>query len=114
MSHSTGAVRFEDGEVMYYEYDGTADIVCSALGTREEVSENWRKPQNDRTCSCGKKSEPVEIMSTYGGGFYWNGMACRKCKSITGGYAPYGYGYEESDAELPKIHDGYPDWFPKI
>lgn len=29
MGHSIGAIRFSDGTIRYYEYNGTSDIVLS-------------------------------------------------------------------------------------
>ena len=44
MSHTTGALRFKDGLIRFYEYDGTVDLVLSHhYETVEEVSENWCK-----------------------------------------------------------------------
>jgi len=93
-----GAVRFSDGLILYYEYNGTSDIACSSLKkTRGEVERDWRSANNQATCSCGR-SEPVELMSYYGGGFSWEGKACRYCMAITDGRVP-----EET-------YDGIPDW----
>jgi hypothetical protein len=82
MSHATGALKFKDGTIRYYEYDGTADVVLSHhYATTEEVSENWRKGEW-LNCNCGKE-EPVSIFTQYGGGYYIDGKACKNCNSVT-------------------------------
>ena len=65
MSHASGKVKFEDGTILHFEYDGTSDIVCNCLyHSQEEMSNNWRKrPRN--ICTCGK-DESVEIATIYG------------------------------------------------
>lgn len=107
MSHAIGAVKFEDNSILYYEYNGTCDIVLPKLRqTREEVWDNWRKWE-DAPClhpdNC--QAEPVEIMSTYGGSFYWNGRACKKCMAITSGLNVVELGEGEE-------RDGRPIWCP--
>ena len=43
MSHAYGFVRFSSSEVLFYEYDGTADVVIPRLHeTCQGVSDNWR------------------------------------------------------------------------
>ena len=81
MSHATGALKFEDGTIRYYEYDGTSDIVLSHhYETTQEVSDNWRNG-TWLNCECGKE-EPVSIFTSYGGGYYIDGMACKHCNSV--------------------------------
>lgn len=81
MSHSIGAIKFNDGSIRYYEYDGTSDIVLSChYSTCEEVFDNWRNQPNNH-CKCGKE-EDVSIFSSYGRGFYFLGKACRFCYSV--------------------------------
>lgn len=99
MSHSLGIARFEDGTLRFFEYSGTADIACAALWeTVEELHKHWR----DGTwnyCVC-RGAEPVTLWTDYGGGFYWSGTACRRCRAIIEGQAPF---------EGPTT-DGAPDW----
>ena len=101
MSHAHGKVKFEDGTVLYYEYDGTVDLACTALrSSRKEVSEHWRA-DNMAECECGSPPEKVRIAADYGNGFSWDGAACRGCMSITGGIEPkYADNFE----------DGMPGW----
>lgn len=81
MSHATGALKFNDGTIRYYEYNGTSDVVISHhYATKEEVSENWRKGKWV-DCNCGKE-EPVSIFTQYGHGFYIDGKACKHCNSV--------------------------------
>lgn len=104
MSHASGVVRFRDGKFMFYEYNGTADVVISHLhDTMQGVLDGWRKsPWLD--CKCDKGMEPVEIYSSYGGGFYWDGMACRTCRAIDGG----------GDDARHAGSDGEPPWYKDI
>lgn len=81
MSHATGAIRFNDGLIRYYEYSGTSDYVISHhYETTDQVTANWRE-WNEVKCECGKE-EIVSIYSHYGKGFYMNGFACRYCNSV--------------------------------
>lgn len=82
MSHAMGKIRFQDGEVWYYEYNGTVDYAISYIHrTKEDVIMYWRTYEH-KECECGRK-EPVSIYSSYGGGFYFDGEACRNCKSLS-------------------------------
>lgn len=83
MSHSSGMVRFSDGEIWHFEYNGTCDVCISHIyKTKEEVVENWRKSVWV-DCKCGGE-EDVEVYSDYGGGFMIEGgKSCRKCCSLT-------------------------------
>lgn len=97
MSHSSGNVTFKkDNLVMYCEYDGTVDIMVPALwDTQEEMSDHWRESIWNK-CTCGNM-EPVIIHSDYGGGFSWEGEACRTCKAIN-------HEHLESDWEAEKAY----------
>ena len=89
---------------MHYEYNGTADIVCSALKrTYDELRRDWRSPANEARCTCGQPAEPVEMMTDYGAGYSWRGMACRRCMAITDGLMPL----DSDDIEPTR---GIPDW----
>jgi len=81
MSHATGVLRFKDGTIKYYEYDGTSNIVLSHhYDTLQEVSDNWRRG-SWINCRCGKE-EPVSIYTNYGKGYYIEGVACKYCNSV--------------------------------
>lgn len=89
MSHAIGAARFADGLIRFYEYDGTADVCDARLrATPDEVWEHWRGEICLDRCTC-ERDEPVEIHTTYGGEFAWNGRACRYCGVLTDGRDPY-------------------------
>lgn len=108
MSHAVGAVKFADGEILFYEYNGTSDVAIPQLWpTTQEVDDNWRSGEW-RNCQCAPVAvhEPVSIMTTYGGGFYWNGRACRQCMSIVDGFQPFLY------METNGYKDGEPAWSP--
>jgi hypothetical protein len=102
MSHAYGRVRFDDGTVLHFEYDGTSDVCISTLRTsRKEVWDHWRD-QGWNRCTCGR-DQPVEIAEDYGGGQWWAGRACRHCMAITDGLR---------EPEDEPTHTGLPDWWP--
>lgn len=108
MSSSHGLVRFDDGVVMYFTYNGTADVCHSHLyRTETQLLQHW-KFQASCDCKCAKQ-ENVDIWSTYGGGFGWSGKACRECCLITHGLDPYD---DESIKLKYKSGNGKPDWVP--
>lgn len=81
MSHAIGALKFKDGTIRYYEYDGASDIVLSHhYETVKEVNDNWRNGIQVH-CVC-EKEETVSIFTTYGGGYYIDGVACKHCNSV--------------------------------
>jgi len=103
MSHATGAIKFKDNTIRYYEYDGTSDVVISHhYKTLDEVSDNWRKGEW-LECECGKE-EPVSIFTQYGGGYYIEGKACKICNSVRS---------NESDFEIIEREETE-DWANKI
>lgn len=106
MSHANGQVKFKDGKIMHYEYNGTIDSAISHLYTTyEEMEANWRK-SSWLECICGE-DESVEIFTDYGSGFSWQGRACKKCCAITKGLSPYNYNVYKT------MRDGIPEWLCK-
>jgi len=104
MSHAGGQVKFSDGIIMHYEYDGTSDWCIPKLyDTHKEMWNNWRKYEYEET-NCEHELEDVIIYSDYGNGFYWLGKACRKCNMIIEGKNPYPY----DDDIFPT--SGRPEW----
>lgn len=100
MSHAMGCARFQDGSVLFFEYNGTSDVVQTALKrSAGDVERDWRSPANDAECACGG-DEPVELMTYYGDGFSWFGRACPKCMAITRGTC----------VEGPECTPGIPKW----
>lgn len=100
MSHASGAVRFKDGGIWFYEYDGTSDVVLPALySTYKEMKANWRKGEWKK-CSCGKEEE-VEIYSDYGFGTYFTGKACRNCGVVSSSF---------DEMSLESESNGGDDW----
>jgi hypothetical protein len=88
MSHANGLVKFSDGEVMHFEYNGTSDLACTALKrTYKELLADWRTERNMAVCRCDK-AESVEMATDYGSGSGWQGKACRVCMAITDGIDP--------------------------
>lgn len=125
MSHSNGQVKFKDGTVMHFEYDGTSDIVIPKMYlTNEELVANWRNHDYDNMYDCEHKEEEVEITYTYGSGATMTGRACRKCSCITFDYEYYlehmidDFCYmvipnkvEEEDKEKGWVKKGIADWY---
>lgn len=104
MSHSTGAIKFPDGKIMFYEYNGTVDIAMPHLyETYEELHANWRR-RDWKECSCNNFNNHirVRIASTYGNGFSWDGFACKECKVLL---SPLEANYDTETS-------GLPEWFP--
>lgn len=94
-------VRFPDGTVLHCEYNGTSDVMVSALwDTREQMLAHCRG-EVWNVCMCGC-DEPVTLFSDYGSPFHWPGRACRRCRAITAGQVPF-----LSD---DPITDEEPDW----
>lgn len=103
MSHANGLVRFPDGEVMHFEYDGTSDIVCRSLKrTYPELKRDWRTAANQADCNCGQPAEKVEMFTDYGRGFSWEGKACRRCMAVTDATMPF-------DTDVA-VWDRVPEW----
>jgi len=102
MSHTLGTAEFRDGVIVYFEFNGTVDVACTALkSTAHEVERDWRTAANSAKCSCGN-SEPVKLRSDFGCGQEWQAMACRSCMAITDGLRP-----SEPEAQDPRNSFGY-------
>ncbi len=85
MSHSLGAIKFADGEIWYYEYNGTCDVIVSHIyPTSQQVDVNWRNHEWIKECICGSE-EDVEIFSDYTLKYTY-GKACRKCLNVSGNH----------------------------
>jgi hypothetical protein len=91
MSHETGQVRFQDGTIRFFEYNGTVDIPMPKLWeTEDEVQDHWREERAfDRKCNCGHPPEDVEACTDYGTGLYWKAQACKPCGVIFDNSDPY-------------------------
>jgi hypothetical protein len=107
MSNTGGAVRFGDGAIMYFEYQGSSDTAEYHLyPTVDELHANWRHHVWTPNCkyagngACAE--EPIEMLALYGGGTHWKGSACRKCRQLIEGIVP-----ADCDEQ-----DGLPDWNP--
>lgn len=102
MSHATAMVRFQDGSLMWAEYDGTCDVVRPTLYPSEQaMCDRWRS-DDWNACTCGN-AEPVIYANDYGGGAHWPMSACRSCRAIVG---------DLSADEWPGEVDGLPSWWP--
>lgn len=91
MSHASAKFYFPDGTVLFGEYNGTADVMLPRMyATADERNKHWRG-DNWRECNCTAPKESWETCiaeSSYGGGFWWPGTACRKCMAFVGPLDP--------------------------
>lgn len=108
MSSAGGKVRFNDGMVMYFRYDGTCDICQSQLfETEEERNTKWRK--EDDFVAGNYKWESVIIANNYAYGYYWEGKATKEGWIHPDSLIPYDY--QDDGTVLNKETEGLPDWF---
>ena len=57
MSHAIGMIKFKDGKIRFYEYNGTSDVPISHhYNTRHEVNDNWRNHEW-LDCECGEEED---------------------------------------------------------
>jgi len=101
MGKSLGIIHFEDDTLMFTWYQNTADVMHDIL---RPTIENYRDiPYEESECTCGK-DESVQMGTDYGGGYWWEGRACRHCLRVTKGHMPI---------EAVVEWDGYPEWWPE-
>jgi hypothetical protein len=82
--------RFPDGLVLYFEYNGTCDVVIPALWpTAAAMEAHWRTDEGPQRCTCGQPPEPVTLWTSYGAGYYWPGTACLRCMCVVDGIGAY-------------------------
>lgn len=110
MSHANGLVKFKDGTILHYEYDGTMDICEPRLYiSYERMRENWRKSiKNDENLICNHELEDVEIYTDYADGSFWPGTACRRCMMLITGKDPHNL--KDKEGNYIDYTDGTPDW----
>ena len=85
MSSALATVVFSDGYRLYGVYHGTSDVMGSRL-----FEEFPRLIYHDEgECVCGESAERVIVHSSYGGGFWWRGLGCRRCKVFFGERMPF-------------------------
>jgi len=82
-----GCIKFPDGLILYTIYQNTADVMHYILYNSIEEAFKDHCNNINKKCHC-EQGEKVEIFTTYGGGFFWEGKACRKCKTLISGYSP--------------------------
>lgn len=89
MSHSSAEFHFADGTILFGEYNGTVDIMCTGMFKNpEDRDEAWREQVWSR-CNCGRPAEPCIAVVTFGEPWGWQGAACRHCMLFTGPHSPY-------------------------
>ena len=115
MSHAYGFARIPSGRVLFFEYDGTADICIPKLyATCEEVYKFWRKGEADTWADCPHYSTvPVDIATDYGYGYGWKGTACLECPRLLTGLNPYD-GEIEWDWSRSSSRDRDPEWANQV
>ena len=101
MSHAQGTVTFKDGEVWWFEYNGTSSFAIPDIyPTKEEMQANWRKGEC-KECTCGKL-ELATIEADYGRGIKWEGEACRSCKAINHEHLDNAWEWKKEEEELER------------
>jgi len=109
MSRAGGYVRFPEGTIKAFIYDGTTDTVWPALfDTSREAWDAYSSTKGDHFERWSQIFEPtpigneedVEVYSDYGGGFWWHATATRN--AITSRFFWDDF-YED-------CHDGAPEW----
>ncbi len=105
MSRASGAVRFGDGTILFFLYNGTCDQVWPELFDTSRQSWDSYGENIGKVCTCGG-AEPVRLTQTYGGGSHWAGTACKTCRVVVTGKSPFDDDPEEAD--------GYPEWSPFV
>lgn len=130
MSHAPGQVRFPDGTVYWFEYNGTTDTIWPKLyQTYAEYELNYRKYEAQIwKCKCREpRTEEVDIAVDYGNARHFKGFACRGCGVITSSLTPWDYYERGSTMGVPDVPEipkdiqlyrlteevGLPDWWVK-
>ncbi len=111
MGKAMGQVRFPNGDIMYFEYDGNTDTCDVPLFEDESELDETRFMRNfeHEECKCGRMPTNIEIASGYGGGFHWHGTACYFCHVIVDGNDPFG----NLGGDPKVVEDGLPRWWRK-
>lgn len=105
LSHDRGEVIIGDRIVGHFEYNGTADVVCTRIfDTHQELRENWRGAVSAR-CVCGNQPVEVTLWSAYGNGFHWPALACLPCHAIIDRDGPFCY---DDRTNISNTTDGHP------
>lgn len=114
MSRDVGMCRFENGEVLYFVYDGTVDRCdprlsasmdqAHAVNTADR-SRGFPRPTPDAVAS----AEPVHLVTFYGKGSHWRGTASRASAMLVEGRDPYACPTDE-DGHRTMRAQGIPEW----
>lgn len=81
MPNVLGQVIHGGKVVGYFEYQGSYSRAMTAIYSTEAFP--LRSGQINK-CNCGKPPVDVLLWTEYGGGFYWESLACLDCKAIVG------------------------------
>jgi len=115
MSAAFGLVRFKkSGNIYYCCYEGSSDTMIPYICTPEECYDKETGCYSaitycrklDGTCEFPNDVtdiDDIEIYSSYGAGFYWNGTGSESIKMIKNYLAPYEECYEN-------MKYGEPEW----
>ena len=86
MSHAWALFIFQDGDILYGEYNGCPDVMLPRMfKTKEECWSHWREPWPGTSCTC--QGDPCIAQNEYGDGTFWPGRACREHMVFVGPYS---------------------------
>jgi hypothetical protein len=106
MSHANGLVRFTDGTIRFFEYDGTSDACRPKLWAKySSIRRHWREKGYWKACTCNQSSETVDAFTDYGNGLSWMTTACRRCEVIVDCSNPY---------DLGPVRHEVPEWVREL
>jgi len=113
MGTSLGCVKFKDGTILFAAYQNTTDVMNHCLWNT--IKEAMNICSDDRKeCTCDKTNDVI-IATNYGGGFFWSGKACKKCKIITMNQSPCLVEGLTTSIPAPEFYeDVLPDWWPNF
>lgn len=120
MSRAAGQIKFKDGMVLHFVYNGTVDACYSKLfKSLDDAYAAWDDESLtfESNPTLVEDSETVEIAVNYGNGSSWDGSASRSAMLITEGLRPNRMIPDPDDPfgrSLIVVHQttsGLPDWF---
>ena len=108
MSSALGKVKFKDGTIKFFRYNGTCDWCDPCLfDSQDELNKFWRN--EPEYVNGDYEWNDVVIAYDYGRGYWFNGKATK-----SGWIHPDSleiYPLTDDDSLLKNEVDGLPDWF---
>lgn len=104
MSSGQATFVFSDGSKLYGIYHGTSDVMGALMFESEDaVSDGYSASYNSiESAQCTEhKPVPCVAHTSYGGGFWWHGVACLQCKRFLGPFMPYEDHVEMESSDEP-------------